>query len=104
MARLLRRDEPEFLSVEQIRFAKASKALVVKPDAFFTENTRTYLRDTHDHCAQAMDLVDAYREVTNRLFNTYLSAVGNRTNEIMASSPSWPASSSPSRSWPASMG
>jgi magnesium transporter len=61
----------------------ALRAVVTGGDGFFTETTRTYLRDTQDHCAQAMDLVDAYREVTNGLFNTYLSAVGNRTNEIM---------------------
>ena len=59
------------------------KALVSNADELFTESTRTYLRDTQDHCAQAVDVVEAYREVTNGLFNTYLSAVGNRTNEIM---------------------
>ncbi len=61
----------------------ALRTLVARGDGFFAETTRTYLRDTQDHCAQAMDVVDAYREVTNGLFNTYLSAVGNRTNEIM---------------------
>ena len=61
----------------------AIKALVGEPAGFFTEDTRTYLRDTHDHCAQAMDVVDAYREVTNGFLNTYLSAMSNRTNEIM---------------------
>jgi len=75
-------------AVLQVRRAAAPlrdgiKALVAKPDEFFTESTRTYLRDTQDHCAQAVDVVEAYREVTNGLFNTYLSAVGNRTNEIM---------------------
>ena len=57
--------------------------LLAQPEGPFAQSTRTYLRDTKDHCAQAMDVVDAYREVTNGLFTTYLSAVGNRTNEIM---------------------
>jgi magnesium transporter len=59
------------------------KVLVAEPNEFFAESTRTYLRDTQDHCAQTMDVAEAYRDVTNGLFNTYLSAVGNRTNEIM---------------------
>ena len=57
--------------------------LLAKPPGFFAESTLTYLRDTHDHCSQAMDVVEAYRELTNGLLNTYLSVVSNRTNEVM---------------------
>jgi len=50
---------------------------------FLTEEVRVYLRDTYDHAAQAMDVTEAYREMVSGLFNTYLSVVSNRTNEIM---------------------
>jgi len=48
-----------------------------------SEGVRTYLRDSYDHTVQLGDLVESYREVTNNLLNTYLSALSQRTNEIM---------------------
>jgi magnesium transporter len=48
-----------------------------------TDNTRTYLRDCHDHTVQAMDLIEASREMAGSLRDVYLSSVGNRMNEIM---------------------
>lgn len=42
-----------------------------------------YLRDTHDHCSQLVDVVDSQRELVNGLMNAYLSVVSNRTNEVM---------------------
>ncbi len=44
---------------------------------------RVYLRDTNDHCAQVVDVLDSNRELINGLLNTYLSIVSNRTNEVM---------------------
>ena len=42
-----------------------------------------YLRDTHDHCTQLVDVIDSQRELVNSLVNTYLSLLSNRTNEVM---------------------
>jgi magnesium transporter len=50
---------------------------------FVTVEVRTYLRDTHDHCHQLLDVVDSHRELVAGLMNTYLSIVSNRTNEVM---------------------
>jgi magnesium transporter len=50
---------------------------------FVTAEVRTYLRDTHDHCHQLLDVVDSHRELVAGLMNTYLSIVSNRTNEVM---------------------
>jgi magnesium transporter len=44
---------------------------------------RVYLRDTYDHAAQVVDVVDSHRDLVAGLLNTYLSALGNRTNEVM---------------------
>lgn len=48
-----------------------------------SENVRVYLRDCYDHAIQVLDMVETYRELTSGLMDVYLSAVGNRMNEIM---------------------
>jgi magnesium transporter len=48
-----------------------------------SEQVRAFVRDTLDHCIQIAEVVDMYRESATGLVNTYLSAVGQRTNEIM---------------------
>jgi magnesium transporter len=50
---------------------------------FLGQDARVYLRDTADHCAQIVDVIDSHRERVNGLMNTYLSVVSNRTNEVM---------------------
>jgi len=50
---------------------------------FISPEVRVYLRDTHDHAAQLVDVVDSHREMVAGLLNTYLSALSNRTNEVM---------------------
>ncbi len=48
-----------------------------------SEDVRAYLRDCYDHAAQAMDMVDSYRELAANLMEVYLSSVSNRMNEVM---------------------
>jgi magnesium transporter len=48
-----------------------------------TKETKLYLRDAYDHCIQAMDMVESYKEVTSSIIDLYLSMVSNRMNEIM---------------------
>jgi magnesium transporter len=48
-----------------------------------TKDTKIYLRDAYDHCIQAMDMVESYKEVTSSIIDLYLSMVSNRMNEIM---------------------
>lgn len=50
---------------------------------YLGEETLIYLRDTTDHAAQLIDVIDSHRELVNGLLNTYLSVVANRTNEVM---------------------
>jgi len=44
---------------------------------------KTYMRDVYDHAVQVMDIVETYREMAGGLNDLYMSAVGNRMNEIM---------------------
>jgi magnesium transporter len=48
-----------------------------------SEDVRVHLRDVHDHCVQVAELVDVYREIAAGLQNLYLTALANRTNEVM---------------------
>jgi magnesium transporter len=44
---------------------------------------KKYMRDVYDHAVQVMDIVETYREMAAGLNDLYMSAVGNRMNEIM---------------------
>jgi len=47
------------------------------------KETKVFLRDAYDHAVRVMDLVESYRDLTASLLELYLSAVSQRTNEIM---------------------
>lgn len=57
--------------------------LLRDPGELIRPETVVYLRDTHDHVFQIIDLVEAYREVGSSLTELYLSTVSNRMNEVM---------------------
>ena len=48
-----------------------------------TPETRLYLRDTHDHCFQLMEVIDSAREIVSGLMDLYMSSVSQRMNEVM---------------------
>ncbi len=58
-------------------------SLIRDDDALITPDVRVYLRDTYDHCVQTAEVIEMYREMAAGLMNTYLSAVANRTNDVM---------------------
>jgi magnesium transporter len=47
------------------------------------EETRNYLRDCQDHCAQLIDIVGTYRELAADLVDLQLAVAGQRLNEVM---------------------
>jgi magnesium transporter len=47
------------------------------------EETRNYLRDCQDHCAQLIDIVGTYRELSADLVDLQISVAGQRLNEVM---------------------
>lgn len=48
-----------------------------------SKEVRLHLRDTYDHCVQITEVTEMYREMVTGLMGVYLSAVANRTNEVM---------------------
>jgi magnesium transporter len=61
----------------------AVRALLSGEVAQIDPSVRVYLRDVHDHCVQMAEIVEVYREIGAELLNIYLTAVANRTNEVM---------------------
>jgi magnesium transporter len=57
--------------------------LIREDTDLIAQDVRIYLRDCLDHSIHVMDMVESYREITSGLHDVYLSAVGQRTNEIM---------------------
>jgi magnesium transporter len=49
----------------------------------FQPETRLFLRDCLDHTRQAIDLVEAYRDMTSNLLNLHLSLLSQKMNEVM---------------------
>jgi magnesium transporter len=61
----------------------AINTLIRDGSELISEEVRIYLRDCYDHTVQVMDMVETYRELASGLMDVYLSAVGNKMNEIM---------------------
>ncbi len=61
----------------------AINALIRDGSDLISKDVQVYLRDCYDHAVQVLDLVETYRELTSGLMDVYLSAVGNKMNEIM---------------------
>jgi len=62
---------------------EAISAMLREQTDFFSDQQKVYLRDTHDHIAQIVELIDSARDMASDLADTYLSNVSHRTNEIM---------------------
>jgi len=62
---------------------EAISAMLRDRTPFFHDEEKLFLRDTHDHIAQIVELIDSAREMASDLADAYLSNVSHRTNEIM---------------------
>lgn len=57
---------------------------LVREDAeCFGPEASVFLRDVYDHCVNASDMVETYRELGASMMNSYLSVASNRMNEVM---------------------
>lgn len=51
--------------------------------AYLTEQSHFYFQDIHNQLTQAINLTEIYREICSNMLDTYLSSLGNHTNDIM---------------------
>jgi len=42
-----------------------------------------YLRDIFDHAVQAIDTIEAFRDIVSNMLDVYLSSISNKMNEVM---------------------
>ena len=57
--------------------------LAKRGDARISEHTAVYFRDVYDHLARTVESIEANRDLLGNALDAYLSAIGQRTNEIM---------------------
>ena len=101
----------ELETIEQLLYRKADKALMFQTQnikrelimirraawperdkindmirsesGLINKTTKTFLRDTYDHCMQIIDLVESYKDMTTSILDMNLSLISHRMNEIM---------------------
>lgn len=59
--------------------------LTKRGDGRINERTALYLRDVYDHLVRINESIESNRDLLGNALDAYLSAVGQRTNEIMKS-------------------
>jgi magnesium transporter len=57
--------------------------LAKRGDARISEKTSLYFRDVYDHLMRIVESIEANRDLLGNALDAYLSATGQRTNEIM---------------------
>jgi len=58
-------------------------AIIRREGGFTGDDLDPYFRDVYDHLVRGVDLVEAQRDLLTGSLDIYLSAVANRTNEVM---------------------
>jgi magnesium transporter len=95
-AEVLRRPEPPALRTifrlrrRLIEFRRISagmrevmNALIRQQRGVCGDDLDPYFRDVYDHLVRTVDLIESYRELLTGALDIYLSAVANRTNQVM---------------------
>jgi magnesium transporter len=58
-------------------------ALVRREGGILSDELDPYLRDVYDHIIRTTEFIETYRDLLSGALDIYLSAVANRTNEVM---------------------
>jgi magnesium transporter len=62
---------------------EAVSTLIRRERGLLGDDLDPYFRDIYDHLLRAVDLIESYRDLLTGSLDIYLSAVANRTNEVM---------------------
>ncbi|MFB3916245.1 MAG: magnesium/cobalt transporter CorA [Terriglobales bacterium] len=95
-AEVLKRPDPNVLSrifrlkrtlIEFRRITGAMRevvnAIVRREGGFLGDDLDPYFRDVYDHLVRTVEMIETYRDLLTGSLDIYLSAVANRTNEVM---------------------
>src|SRR4029077_10063634 len=58
-------------------------AIIRREHGIIGDDLDMYFRDVYDHLIRTVDLIETYRDLLTGSLDIYLSAVANRTNEVM---------------------
>lgn len=58
-------------------------SLMRREKGLLGDDLDVYFRDIYDHVIRTVDLIESYRDLLSGSLDIYLSAVANRTNEVM---------------------
>ena len=58
-------------------------SLIRRENGLLGDDLDAYFRDIYDHIIRTVDLIETYRDLLSGSLDIYLSAVANRTNEVM---------------------
>jgi magnesium transporter len=58
-------------------------AIIRREKGFVGDDLDPYFRDVYDHLVRTVELIESYRDLLTGSLDIYLSAVANRTNEVM---------------------
>ncbi len=58
-------------------------AIIRRENGIADDDLDPYFRDIYDHLIRTVDLIESYRDLLTSSLDIYLSAVANRTNEVM---------------------
>lgn len=61
----------------------AIQAVLRQDSELFTAASSVYFRDSYDHAAQVVDVVESYRDIAAGLMEVYLTSISNRSGEVM---------------------
>jgi magnesium transporter len=62
---------------------EAANAIMRIEHGVIADDLDEYFRDIYDHLIRTVDLIESYRDLLTGSLDIYLSAVANRTNEVM---------------------
>lgn len=64
-------------------------ALIRREQGHLGDDLDPYFRDVYDHLIRTVDLIETYRDLLTGSLDIYLSAVANRTNQVMKTLTIW---------------
>ncbi len=62
---------------------EVANAIMRRQGGFVGDDLDPYFRDIYDHLVRMLDFIESYRDILTGTLDIYLSAVANRTNEVM---------------------
>ncbi len=79
---LLKRKLIEFRRVSS-GMREVVNATIRREQGILGDDLDPYFRDVYDHIVRTVDLIESYRDLLSGSLDIYLSAIANRTNEVM---------------------